>query len=101
MAWNDLSDNGGGVCTDCHAGRNPFSVHPDDPAFISLKSAGIGLDPLRRYEPIVPRSKEAGYLPWPESNEELQAGEEVHVVQILRACNSQAYRVTVQQGKGL
>jgi hypothetical protein len=29
----DLASNGQGVCTDCHAGENPFVVHPEDPAF--------------------------------------------------------------------
>ena len=29
----DLATNGQGTCTDCHAGENPFVVHPDKAAF--------------------------------------------------------------------
>jgi hypothetical protein len=32
----DLVPNGQGVCSDCHAGENPFVVHPEKPAFASL-----------------------------------------------------------------
>jgi len=28
----DLRNGSGGVCTDCHAGENPYIVHPADPA---------------------------------------------------------------------
>ncbi|MEM9191442.1 MAG: hypothetical protein AAGF12_19880 [Myxococcota bacterium] len=32
-----LQGNGGGICTDCHAGGNPFVVHPDQElAFVDL-----------------------------------------------------------------
>jgi hypothetical protein len=33
VAGAALATNGGGECTDCHAGENPFIVHPDEPAF--------------------------------------------------------------------
>lgn len=29
----DLVANAQGVCTDCHAGENPYVIHPDEPAF--------------------------------------------------------------------
>jgi hypothetical protein len=39
----------GGVCTDCHAGENPFVVHPEVPAFATV-TGKFGSD---LYEPIV------------------------------------------------
>lgn len=48
----DLITNGQGVCTDCHAGENPFVVHPEDPAFEDLVRSGV-LQPPGWYEPIV------------------------------------------------
>jgi hypothetical protein len=53
-----LLRNGQGVCSDCHAGENPFVIHPDKEAFKSLL-----LDPVRKplllprsgwHEPIIP-----------------------------------------------
>ncbi len=46
----DLVRNGQGMCTDCHAGENPFVVHPDKRAFADLpdRDRGSGW-----YEPIV------------------------------------------------
>ncbi len=32
-----LLGNGGGVCSDCHAGENPFVIHPEKAAFKSLR----------------------------------------------------------------
>lgn len=45
-----LAENGQGTCTDCHAGENPFVVHPDVVAFSGLTSV-LGSDDW--YEPIV------------------------------------------------
>jgi len=44
----DLVTNGQGTCTDCHAGENPFVVHPDQPAF-----RGLALSPSGWYIPSV------------------------------------------------
>lgn len=44
----DLVANAQGECTDCHAGENPFIVHPDKIAFRGLRISGTGW-----YEPIV------------------------------------------------
>lgn len=46
----DLVANGQGVCTDCHAGENPFVVHPDQPVF---KAVADKLKPLGWYIPLV------------------------------------------------
>jgi len=35
----DLVANGQGVCSDCHAGENPYVIHPETPAFSGLASA--------------------------------------------------------------
>jgi hypothetical protein len=58
----ELQDLVGGVCTDCHAGENPFVIHPD-----VVLSTGItmgSLVPIRfapnRYDPIVKAS-------WPQN----------------------------------
>lgn len=39
-----------GVCSDCHAGQNPFIVHPDKPAFANLPR----LNPVNWHQPLVP-----------------------------------------------
>jgi hypothetical protein len=44
----DLEANGQGVCSDCHAGENPFIVHPEKKPFLSFSVFGS-----RWYEPIV------------------------------------------------
>jgi hypothetical protein len=44
----DLDTNSQGTCTDCHAGENPFIVHPNKRAFEGLNTFGSGW-----YEPIV------------------------------------------------
>lgn len=64
----DLVDNGGGVCTDCHAGANPFIIHPEKKAFEELRGSSTRfrlLEPASGwYEPIAP----AGNLvPWPQN----------------------------------
>ena len=52
-----LDTNGQGTCTDCHAGENPFVVHPDKPAFQGLTAQ---LRPLDWHDPIVVAS-------WPQN----------------------------------
>ena len=52
--------NPGGICSDCHAGGNPFIVHPEYPAFEKLKDSGLSLTSPQWPEPIVPTS-------WPEN----------------------------------
>lgn len=51
VGGHDLATNEQGVCTDCHAGANPFVVHPLDPAFATIAYAD--LPPRQWYEPIV------------------------------------------------
>jgi hypothetical protein len=53
----DLNTNGQGTCTACHAGENPFVVHPDKDAFSGLSS---NLQPDDWHEPLVHPS-------WPEN----------------------------------
>jgi hypothetical protein len=52
----DLGPNGQGTCTDCHAGENPFVVHPKQPAFERAKSlaeaVGLSLSPSGWYKPV-------------------------------------------------
>jgi hypothetical protein len=67
----ELEGGSGGVCTDCHAGENPYIVHPD--AELELESGvGTGVDfgeledtlPMftpNRYVPLVPAS-------WPQND---------------------------------
>lgn len=57
----DLVLNQGGVCSDCHAGQNPFVVHPNDPAFIDLDNTVRTHNPAQWHEPIV-----SGTI-WPEN----------------------------------
>jgi hypothetical protein len=45
-----LASNGQGVCTDCHAGENPFVVHPEDRAFSRVLNI---ITPSGWTEPIV------------------------------------------------
>jgi hypothetical protein len=54
----DLQANAQGVCSDCHAGANPFIVHPQDPAFATI--AYRDQTPTGWYEPIVHSS-------WPQN----------------------------------
>ncbi len=53
VGGTDLVINNQGECSDCHAGENPYIVHPDQPAFASiinkLKSTGW-------YDPLVDAS---------------------------------------------
>ena len=45
----DLASNGQGTCSDCHAGENPFIVHPEKAAFSGLPN----LSPLAWHDPLV------------------------------------------------
>jgi hypothetical protein len=45
-----VTNPGGGVCTDCHAGENPYVVHPDQPTFLSI---GSSIQSLAWYDPLV------------------------------------------------
>lgn len=59
----DLKDNGGGQCSDCHAGENPFVVYPDDPAFESVtQTENIDIFPSAWPTPVVPDYPDK---PWP------------------------------------
>jgi hypothetical protein len=40
----------GGVCTDCHAGKNPYVVHPDDTTFMAVINK---IQPLGWHKPLV------------------------------------------------
>lgn len=52
-----LNTNGQGTCTACHAGENPFIVHPDKPPFSGLTSS---LLPDNWHQPLV-------HPNWPEN----------------------------------
>lgn len=58
-----LIENGQGVCTDCHAGENPFIVHPEMPAFDDLVLSGV-LRPAAWYDPLIGLDPSS---PWPEN----------------------------------
>lgn len=47
----DLYGGTGGPCTACHAGENPFIIHPD--TALDLTLAGINLQTDKWYDPIV------------------------------------------------
>ncbi len=47
VGGTDLATNGQGTCTDCHAGENPYVVHPEKSAFAGLAPLPGGWpDPL-------------------------------------------------------
>ena len=61
----ELTSPGGGVCTDCHAGENPYIVHPDAVLAPGVTFGSLG-DTLpmfapNRYDPLVLAS-------WPQNN---------------------------------
>lgn len=43
-----------GQCTDCHAGENPFIIHPNDPAFVAAIASVPRIFPDAWPTPIVP-----------------------------------------------
>jgi hypothetical protein len=53
----DLVLNGQGTCSDCHAGENPYVIHPLKPAFAAI---GRSLMPLAWPDPLVDAS-------WPQN----------------------------------
>jgi hypothetical protein len=57
LGGSALASNGQGTCTDCHAGENPFVVHPQDPAYAGLS---VSLLPNGWHEPLVDES-------WPQN----------------------------------
>lgn len=57
VGGNDLVANGQGVCGDCHAGENPYVVHPDKAAFAGLTDL---LRPDAWHDPLLPPS-------WPQN----------------------------------
>lgn len=57
LGGTDLTTNGQGVCSDCHAGENPFVVHRDKAAFSGLTPS---LLPLAWHDPLVDPS-------WPQN----------------------------------
>ena len=53
----DLVANGQGVCSDCHAGENPYVIHPDNPPFAGITSQ---IMPSGWHRPLVDAS-------WPQN----------------------------------
>ncbi len=54
IGGTDLVGAPEGVCSDCHAGENPFVIHPEDPAFIAAIAAVSRHFPDAWPTPIVP-----------------------------------------------
>jgi hypothetical protein len=48
----DLTNSNAGVCTSCHAGENPYIIHPGTPLG-SLRGLGLPTFPDQWYRPIV------------------------------------------------
>jgi hypothetical protein len=46
----DLVANGQGECSDCHAGEDPYVIHPDNPPFVGITSQ---IMPSGWYRPLV------------------------------------------------
>jgi hypothetical protein len=59
----ELEGGSGGVCTDCHAGENPFIIHPDVAlgGGVTMGDATIATYAPNRYDPIVASS-------WPQNS---------------------------------
>jgi hypothetical protein len=53
----DLVANAQGVCSDCHAGENPYVIHPDNPPFAGITPA---IMPVGWHRPLVDAS-------WPQN----------------------------------
>ena len=58
VGGTDLAGNGGGECTTCHAGQNPFITHPEDPAFADflLERRRLVRQAPEWYQPVIPDS---------------------------------------------
>ena len=58
LGGTELVSNTPDMCTDCHAGENPFVIHPEKKAFVDLRSDETRSELLRPasgwYEPIAP-----------------------------------------------
>jgi hypothetical protein len=52
----ELDGGSGGVCTDCHAGQNPYIIHPDLDlgGGVLMGSLNLPTFSLTRYDPLVP-----------------------------------------------
>jgi len=79
----ELEGGSGGICTDCHAGENPFVVHPRAELATGITwgsvqdlLAAFGAD---RYQPIVPAS-------WPQNS---SSADEAFVPKACKSCHSQ------------
>lgn len=57
VGGTDLVANAQGVCSDCHAGENPYVVHPAKPAFASILNK---IRPIAWHDPLVAAS-------WPQN----------------------------------
>ena len=55
MGAKGIKDNQktGGICTDCHAGENPFIIHPEDSSFRQLSDQKVRTTNGYFYDPIV------------------------------------------------
>ncbi len=56
IGGTDLEDAEEGTCSDCHAGENPFIIHPADPAFTAAVASVSRVFPDAWPTPIVPMS---------------------------------------------
>lgn len=74
-----LANNGQGTCTACHAGENPFIVHPDKPPFSGLTSK---LMPNNWYAPLVDPS-------WPQNPGPISVLDKVSSEQRCDSCHQQ------------
>jgi hypothetical protein len=60
VGGTDLVLNAQGTCTDCHAGENPFIIHPDKKAFAKIWDNITSTQPARWHDPLVEAS-------WPQN----------------------------------
>jgi hypothetical protein len=54
LGGNDLILNAQGTCTDCHAGENPYVIHPEKQPFEDIYNHVASTLPARWHDPIVP-----------------------------------------------
>jgi hypothetical protein len=66
----ELRGGTGGICTDCHAGENPYIIHPNtataNTVLGSLASLGLPTFAMSWHEPIVRQQEPTGEI-WPEN----------------------------------
>lgn len=60
VGGTDLILNSQGTCTNCHAGENPYTIHPDKPPFAAIYAHVRSTLPARWYDPLVPAT-------WPQN----------------------------------